>query len=207
MQQEDLRRCCLAGSEGSTGVDIPALHVLVIADGDSKLSPSMRALLEDMFPAFTARSFDPSWYDDDDEVGDPLPGSSTAEWRSRSQVRYGRLALRRCAAYHSSTRNTHLQLAIFNRIEPYSRDHVARKSLTARRFSDVLDMKIKSLTRMQSRMSMSNTSLARSHVSDTRPAISTSSLPPITSDPPPRSRGTRSTPTGTMTTRWTTGPT
>lgn len=28
MQQEDLRRCALAGSDG-TGVDIPSLHVLV----------------------------------------------------------------------------------------------------------------------------------------------------------------------------------
>lgn len=60
----------------------------VIADGDSKLSASMRALLEDMFPAFTARTFDPSWYEDDegDETGEALPDSAAADWRSRSQV-------------------------------------------------------------------------------------------------------------------------
>ena len=48
----------------------------------------MRALLEDMFPAFTARTFDPSWYEDDeeDETGEALPDSAAAEWRSRSLV-------------------------------------------------------------------------------------------------------------------------
>ena len=87
MQQEDLRRCTAAGTEGSGATDIPVLHIMVVADGNAKLSDSMRAYLEEMFPAFTPRTFDPSWYDDDDDDLGEAPQPEDAEWRSRAQVR------------------------------------------------------------------------------------------------------------------------
>lgn len=55
-----------------------------------------------------------------------------------------------------------LQLAVFNRIEPYTRDHASRMSQSSRRFSDMLDSKIRTLVRMHSRLSES--SLYRTHV-------------------------------------------
>lgn len=106
MQQEDLRRCALAGTNGVKGfssalsaTDTPTLHVLVVADGDGKLSDSMRAYLEELFPAFTARTFDPSWYDEDvggdveeGRAAGPVPpgGERDSSWKTRSQVGYER---------------------------------------------------------------------------------------------------------------------
>ena len=86
MQQEDMRRCASAGSEGKGTTDIPVLHVLVVADGDAKVSDSMRAYLQEMFPAFTPRTFDPSWYDDDSDEAGEVPQPSDAPWRSLPQV-------------------------------------------------------------------------------------------------------------------------
>ena len=69
MQQEDLRRCASLGATAPNTTDIPALHIMVVADGDAKVSDTMRAYLQEMFPAYTPRTFDPSWYDEDGEDG------------------------------------------------------------------------------------------------------------------------------------------
>lgn len=87
MQQEDLRRCAAAGTETHGKTDIPVLHILVVADGNAKLSDSMRQYLEEMFPAFTPRTFDPTWYEDAEDVKGLVPQPENAEWRSRAQVR------------------------------------------------------------------------------------------------------------------------
>ena len=92
MQQEDLRRCAAAGAENQGRTDIPALHVLVIADGDAKVSPTMRAYLQEMFPAYTARTFDPSWYEDESDPLGQVEQPKDAEWRKRPQVMRGGLA-------------------------------------------------------------------------------------------------------------------
>lgn len=63
MQQEDLRRC--AATAGDDKTDIPAIHVLLVASGVADLSDSMRAYLQELFPAFTAQAFNPAWYDDE----------------------------------------------------------------------------------------------------------------------------------------------
>lgn len=103
MQQEDLRRCAFAGTPATNGgksstTDTPTLHVLVIADGNAKLSDSMRSYLQELFPAFTSRTFDPSWYDEGMDLergGSSRMPKPDPTWTQRAQ------------------------LAIFNRIEAY----------------------------------------------------------------------------------------
>ena len=91
MQQEDLRRCAIEGGGGKgSSIDTPTLHVLVIADGAAKLSDSMRTFLQELFPAFTSRTFDPSWYDEGIDVeeggGAKNPRLPESAWKNRAQV-------------------------------------------------------------------------------------------------------------------------